>query len=513
MKCGRLAVSIDRPVSRFSSMRRSGEDPNEAAGRIMSPDGIVRHGLILVVLLADLARASALAQSQNSAIAGVVRDMAGNRLSGVTVEASSPSSTEGRRTVTTDSRKQYKIAELRPGPYHLTFGLDGHNAIEWQGLELISSFTTTVDVQMQRGSAREKRVGPGPVAVVDTQNVAQTAVTSRQIMDALPTDRSFISFAALKPGMQVVGAVQNVGGSIPENALMLQVHGSRIGETRLFVDGMSVMSGNGTGGLNLGNFVNNAMAQEVVVNTGAMSAEFEVAGVASNLIVRDGSDIPLGSFSGRYMTSALQGENLDADLVARGLRSGNRIQKIWDANPAAGVPLVKRRAWLFSSFRHWGTYNYVAGLFADLDPSALFYTPDLGRPAIQPVWHASGDARLTVRATSRNKVTASYHHQYSDFGTCLNPTRLTAPSACPHNVNDPQWFAQASWTSPLTRRLLAEAGATTTTVSTRSDAGSLIRAPCRRSPTPLPVSRGAHHPAASAARATTSPTTARPSPT
>ena len=77
--------------------------------------------------------------------------------------------------------------------------------------------------------------------------------------------------------------------------------------------------------------------------------------------------------------------------------------------------------WLFSSVRHWGTYNYIAGLYDDLDPTALFYTPDLSSPAIQPVWHVNGDARLTVQATPRNKINAYYHYQYSDFGTCLEP--------------------------------------------------------------------------------------------
>ncbi len=71
---------------------------------------------------------------------------------------------------------------------------------------------------------------------------------------------------------------------------MLQIHGSRINESRLFVDGMSVMSGQSTGGTTFGNFLNNAMAQEIVVNTGAMSAEFELSGVTSNVITRQGSN-------------------------------------------------------------------------------------------------------------------------------------------------------------------------------------------------------------------------------
>jgi hypothetical protein len=230
----------------------------------------------------------------------------------------------------------------------------------------------------------------------------------------------------------------------------------------MFVDGMSVMSGNSTGGLNFGNFLNNAMAQEIVVNTDALSAEFELGGVTSNFVTRQGSNTFHGSFTGRYTNSSLQSENLSDDLVARGLTTSNRIRTVWDANPAAGGPLVRDRMWIFGSVRHWGTHNYIAGLYDDLDPTALFYTPDLNSPAIQPVTHASGDARLTVQATPRHRVAANYHLQHSDFGTCPAPSRNTAPSGCGHHRNVPQWFAQASWNALLSTSVVIEAGATVT---------------------------------------------------
>ena len=165
---------------------------------------------------------------------------------------------------------------------------------------------------------------------------------SRQVMDALPTDRNFTSLRATDAGNAGRGRqLHNVGGSDPETRSMLRTHGSRIGESRLFVDGMSVMSGNGTGGVNFGNYLNNAMAHELVVNTDSLSAEFELSGVTSNFITRPGSNTVHGSFSGRYANSALQSTNLSADLIARGLSSGNRIKKIWDANPSVGGPLLR----------------------------------------------------------------------------------------------------------------------------------------------------------------------------
>jgi hypothetical protein len=416
----------------------------------------------IFLALSVVAASSAFAQSQNAAIAGVVKDAAGTVLPGVTIEASSPALIEKTRTVVTDGQGTYKIIELRPGTYTVTFALAGFNTVKREGIELSSSFTATINAAVPVGATAETITLSEDSPIVDTQNVAQRAITSRQAMDVLPTDRNFTSLASMTPGMQVVGTLQNVGGSDPETRLMLQTHGSRVAESRLFVDGMSVMSGNGTGGVNFGNYLNNAMAQELVVTTDSMSAEFELSGVTSNFVTREGSNTVHGSFTGRYASSALQSNNLSADLIDRGLSSGSRIKKIWDANPSGGGPLIKDRVWMFSSFRHWGTYNYVAGLYNDLDRTALVYTPDLTHPAVQPVWHLNADTRLTFQATPRNKVNAYYHYQYTDFGTCFAPSLLTAPSGCAHNKNDPQWFGQVGWNSALTNRVLVEAGGTIT---------------------------------------------------
>ena len=58
-------------------------------------------------------------------IAGVVRDASAAVLPGVTVEASSPALIEKTRTVVSDGTGQYRITDLPPGSYVLTFSLPG----------------------------------------------------------------------------------------------------------------------------------------------------------------------------------------------------------------------------------------------------------------------------------------------------------------------------------------------------------------------------------------------------
>src|SRR5947208_3336453 len=84
-------------------------------------------------------------QAATSGIAGVVKDASGAVVPGVTVEASSPALIERVRSVVTDGDGQYKIIDLRPGVYGVTFTLTGFTTFKREGLELPPGFTATVN--------------------------------------------------------------------------------------------------------------------------------------------------------------------------------------------------------------------------------------------------------------------------------------------------------------------------------------------------------------------------------
>src|SRR4051794_2827284 len=69
-------------------------------------------------------------------LAGVVRDTTGAVLPGVTVEAASPALIEKTRSVVTDGSGAYKIVDLRPGTYTVTFTLTGFSGVKREGIEL-----------------------------------------------------------------------------------------------------------------------------------------------------------------------------------------------------------------------------------------------------------------------------------------------------------------------------------------------------------------------------------------
>src|SRR3954469_5116398 len=209
-------------------------------------------------VLACLVAVPSLAHAQ-SAIAGAVRDSSGAVLPGVTVEAASPALIEKTRTVTTDGQGQYKIVDLRPGTYQVTFSLTGFNVVRRDGIELTAGFTATVNGEMQVGSLNETVTVAGAAPLVDTQNVHQQKVASIELLNALPVGlKAASTFVTLTPGL--TGAA-NVGGSAGTYATVgmgSTFHGKS--GTKVQFDGMRTNNLEGSG--STGYIVNTAAIEE-----------------------------------------------------------------------------------------------------------------------------------------------------------------------------------------------------------------------------------------------------------
>src|SRR5919204_3706890 len=70
-----------------------------------------------------------------ASITGTVKDASGAVLPGVTVEAASDVLIEKTRSATTDSSGLYRIVDLRPGTYTVTYTLPGFSTVKREGIE------------------------------------------------------------------------------------------------------------------------------------------------------------------------------------------------------------------------------------------------------------------------------------------------------------------------------------------------------------------------------------------
>src|ERR1700687_244068 len=174
------------------------------------------------------------------AIAGTARDATGGVLPGVSVEAASPALIEKVRGVVTDEQGQYRIVDLRPGIYSVTFTLTGFAAVKRENIELQAGFTATVNAEMRVGDIAETITVSGASPVVDVQNVRQQQVMSRDVIDSIPTAKVFQNLATLVPGMTLAGSAtidQDVGGQSGQGFIRVAIHGGAYGDQQLFIDG------------------------------------------------------------------------------------------------------------------------------------------------------------------------------------------------------------------------------------------------------------------------------------
>jgi len=229
-----------------------------------------------------------------AAITGVVKDPSGAVLPGVTVEAASPALIEKTRSAVTDGSGQYRIIDLRPGTYAVTFTLPGFNTLQRTGVELAGEFTATINAEMKVGGLEESVTVSGEAPVVDVQSVNRQRVLTKEVMDTIPAGRSHLDFAALVPGLQVNvsgtrGTLADVGGTNNLQNMTLTMHGGRSYDTRLMVDGIRV--GNAGSGGEFTNYVPDMGAtQELVIDYAAITAEQMTGGVRMNYVPKDGGN-------------------------------------------------------------------------------------------------------------------------------------------------------------------------------------------------------------------------------
>jgi hypothetical protein len=122
-----------------------------------------RFPFCLVISLALTIPSFVLAQGalERATLTGTVRDASGGVLPGVTVEAASPALIEKVRTAVTDSSGVYRIVNLDPGAYTLTFALEGFSQVKRENIELRGSATVTIPIEMKVGNLTETIVVSG----------------------------------------------------------------------------------------------------------------------------------------------------------------------------------------------------------------------------------------------------------------------------------------------------------------------------------------------------------------
>ena len=408
-----------------------------------------------VALIAVLMPALAFAQAS---ITGVVRDTSGAVLPGVTVEAASPALIEKVRSSVTNDTGQYRIENLRPGTYSVTFTLGGFSSVKRDGVELQGSFSATINADLRVGEISETVTVTGESPIVDVQNTTQQRVLNHEIIDAIPTGRSDKNLATLIPGVSIAGGIsQDVGGTQDQVSSQLTVHGSRGTDQRLTQNGVSLgITANGANTLIVA--TNLSAYQEVTIDTGAVSAELATGGVRVNYIPKDGGNRLSGTMVFGFGNGGMQSDNFSDALRAAGLGTPNALKRSYDYNPGVGGPILRDRLWFHVAYKKQSTEVYPAGMFANLNannPNAWTYAPDASSRPFNAVDGSDLHVRLTWQVLPKLKF--GFSDQESGYCACTDGINATtSPEAALHRTTHKQRNLMGDWTAPLTNNLLID---------------------------------------------------------
>jgi hypothetical protein len=304
---------------------------------------------------ATIAIVPAAAQTTTAQVRGQVSDASGAAVGGATVVAVASGTNQTFRT-TTDASGSYVLAGLRPGGYTVTItGASGD--VFTQVVSVSVGQSATLDAAL--GAAGADVAGAdagadvassGDDIVVTGNRLAETRtseiatnVNTEQLRTLPQTDRNFLSFAALAPGVRYNDSETGKG---------IQSGASTASQVNVFIDGVSLKNKLREGGIagqqnSRGNPFGQLAVQEFRVLTQNYKAEYEQAGSAIiTAVTKSGTNEFHGEAFGQYTDRSLT-EKSYLDKV------NNRTKPAFERKQygfSLGGPIIKDKLFFFATY-------------------------------------------------------------------------------------------------------------------------------------------------------------------
>jgi len=292
--------------------------------------------LLLAMTTLAVAPLSLSAQTSKGILVGVVRDQTGAVVPAATVTIIG--NEDGiSRTAKTQADGAYRMEALRPQNYTVNVQQSGFQAYTANNVIVTPSDTTTYDIKLAVGSARETVSIEADSLSINTENGQLTGIVNTTDITKLPIfSLSPYELATTVPGAQIVS---DSGFS---NGQGLQVNGARPRANNFLLDGQEI-NDVAIGGQAFQPDIPDSFSN-VSVLTSSASAEFGRAGGGIvNSITKSGTNQYHGEVYDRYTGSGLN--------ALGGLERGTTIKKTRSDQHTygftAGGPIIRNKLFAF----------------------------------------------------------------------------------------------------------------------------------------------------------------------
>jgi hypothetical protein len=430
----------------------------------------MRGALKCLLVAAAVTLLPSLAFAQGT-LTGTVKDASGGVLPGVTVEATAPN--QAVRTVVTDDSGIYRIIDLNPGVYSMTFTLPGFGTVTRPGLALAGTQVLTIPIELKVGDLQETITVTGETPVVDVQNVRREVVLDQEVIQTMPGARTVGNLLNATPGL----TVDNNGLNPTPTMTFFSARGGQTNEGRMTVNGLTVAAAFNGGGVS-SYILDTVNSDEVSVTVSGGMGESDTGGPVMNLVPRAGGNQFRGTAFYNTAGDWSRGDNIDDELRAIGITETPGIISAYDASLSYGGPIKRDRVWFYGSVRSLKTDTAVEGIVANAnagDLSRWDWVRDDSLPARQSQGRRMYIGRATAQATQKHRINFSHEYQTRCEGAPLrrdteagcqsrgddwiaSAGATTSPESATAYIDFPYTLTQAMWTAPVTNKILLEAG-------------------------------------------------------
>ena len=378
-----------------------------------------RVGVVLLCSFMLLLLATRLeAQRTTGDLLGVVRD-ASERPAGRHVSVVGPN-IPGPQTTITSENGTYRLGNLPPGTYVLTFELSGFRTVRLEGLRVSVGGEVEQNVGLELGQLTETVSVIAETPVVDTTSNEVGTTFDKDWVENAPSRRfGFYDLLAQAPGSVKGGdgtaaserRTMSFGGSFDENAFQL--------------DGVNVTDNFFSEGFSEPN--PDTIEEVEVLSLGAPAEYGNVMGAVYNIVTKQGTNQFHGDASAFFQSQGLTSNNtknvkLPNDKFADACADDPDARCPWtrgeyfEATAQLGGPILRDRLWFFGSYGHQKDKFTRVGVNSELPGSAIDTTKD--RVLGKVTWQITGGQRLV----------ANFHldRSPSDTGYSFNETPSTA---------------------------------------------------------------------------------------
>ncbi|MBI2379173.1 MAG: TonB-dependent receptor [Gammaproteobacteria bacterium] len=351
-----------------------------------------RKGLVTLAVSAAMGFSS-VALADVGALKVRIVDAEGKPVAGATVFVQTPESLV-KKSAVSDANGVVRLMGLEPSAkYSVEISGEGYQQQKVENVLVISGKTMDISYVLEGADAAERMEVTGRrISQIDTSSATVATDLTLDLVDSLPTGRSYQSYLQLVPGTKPSKDSNNPSSKSGVNFSDI---GGTTGESTdnvYYLDGINVTDGvSGVAGAD----INSEIIQEQQVYTGAVPAEFEGgSGLVSRVTTKSGGNEFSGSVN--YYVN-------NSDMVAKDKHNSDDTFDKYDTAFTLGGPIIQDRLWFFTSFQR--KYNEYDVTKADSDE--FMRTVDDSKDL--------GFLKLTGQLTDNDLVTFSYFNDPVTF--------------------------------------------------------------------------------------------------